>query len=447
MKIEQERVVPSAPSGLKAVLWMGPAIIWMASAIATGELLFTPRVASLYGYTVLWMLVLGIFFKAQLAREIGRYSVTTGSSILAGIRDLPGPRGWGVWFIVVPQLVVAASTITGLAGSAATALILLVPGGFRLWALVLLLLSVLLVSRGRYNAVERVSVVLSLAISAALIAAAAVVFPGIGVLASGLLPQFPSGIDFVEILPWIGFMMSGAAGLVWYSYWLPARGFGAAQSADGEQPQRTIEYDRVEVERLRGWDSVMKMSTITASALVFVLMVALLILGSELLRPRGLLPEGPAVTDVLSYLLGLIWGPVGRWALVLAAFFAFWGALVSNLDGWVRMLGEGSVLIVKQLGAQGRAVSGEFYRKLYLYGLMGVIPAALILVQLDPVKFLQLSGIIEAIHIPVVAFFTLYLNRHLPEGIAPSKTSTVLTVLVGVFFLLFAGFYLFTEFL
>jgi len=414
----------------------------MISAIATGELLFTPRVASLYGYSVLWMLVLGIFFKALLAREIGRYSVVTGTSLLDGIRSVPGPRNWGVWLIVVPQLFVAVSTIAGMAGAAATALILLVPGGFRLWALVLLGLSVWLVFRGRYNAVEKISVVLSLSISAALIAASSVVFPGFGPVLTGLVPRFAENLDFVEVLPWIGFMMSGAAGLIWYSYWLPARGFGSAEINHADDPARMSEFSREDIERLRHWDAVMKFSTIVASVLVFTLIAALLILGSELLRPRGLVPQGPAVTDVLSRLLGLVWGPIGRWALVLAAFFAFWSTMIANLDGWTRMLGEGSIFIVKQLGGKGKAVSMTFYRRFYLFGLMGLIPAILIVIRLEPVKFLQMAGIIEAVHIPVVAFFTLYLNRRLPQALAPSRTSSVLTALVGVFFLLFAGFYL-----
>ncbi|HDR73890.1 MAG TPA: DUF1624 domain-containing protein [Methanoculleus sp.] len=178
------------------------------------RILFTPRIASLYGYTVLWTLVLAIFLKALLAREIGRYAVVTGGSLLHGFKNLPGPANWGIWVILLPQLIVAVATITGMAGAASSAIILLLPGGFIAWAAVFLLLSLTLVYIGKYRGVEYASIVMALIIIAALVITAGYVFPGAGPLAAGLVPVLPDTVDFSELLPWIGFMMSGAAGLI-----------------------------------------------------------------------------------------------------------------------------------------------------------------------------------------------------------------------------------------
>lgn len=98
-------VVPPAPAGGVTLHWVGPAVIWMVSSIATGELIFTPRVASLYGYTVIWMVAVAIFLKALIAHEIGRYAVVTGRSFLRGASGLPGPKNWGVLLIILPQFV------------------------------------------------------------------------------------------------------------------------------------------------------------------------------------------------------------------------------------------------------------------------------------------------------------------------------------------------------
>lgn len=127
-EVQDRTIVPPAPQGRELLAWIGPAIIWMISAIATGEFLFTPRIASLYGYTVLWTLILAIFLKALLAREIGRYAVVTGGSLLQGIGNLSGPGNWGVWLIVLPQILVAVTTVTGMAGAASSAVILALPG-------------------------------------------------------------------------------------------------------------------------------------------------------------------------------------------------------------------------------------------------------------------------------------------------------------------------------
>jgi Mn2+/Fe2+ NRAMP family transporter len=436
---------------------MGPAIIWMISAIATGELLFTPRIASLYGYSVLWTLILAIFLKTVLSIEIGRYAVVTGGSLLQGIKNLPGPANWGIWLIVLPQFLVAVTTITGMAGAAGSAVILALPGSFTLWAVVVLLVSLALVYFGRYQGVERTSIVMAIAIIVALVATAGFVFPGIAPLVAGLVPVLPDDVIYAELLPWLGFVMSGAAGLIWYSYWLTARGYGAAyytvHRPGGEE--KSIEEEAIpditrlspnEKESMRGWLRVMAISTAIAAGIVLLLLVALLVLGAELLRPEGLLPQGPEVTAVLSVLLGGVWGTPGAWLMLLAAFFAFWSTLVANLDGWTRMLGQGSIFIARQIRATGRWVSMRFYRTIYLIGLMGVVPFIFILVQLEPVTALAIAGIVEAIQIPVVAFMTLYLNRRtLPVEFRPSLPIVILTIAVGVFFAVFSLYYISIE--
>jgi hypothetical protein len=152
------------------------------------------------------------------------------------------------------------------------------------------------------------------------------------------------------------------------------------------------------------------------------------------------------VTAVLSVLLGGVWGTPGAWLMLLAAFFAFWSTLVANLDGWTRMLGQGSIFIARQIRATGRWVSMRFYRTIYLIGLMGVVPFIFILVQLEPVTALAIAGIVEAIQIPVVAFMTLYLNRRtLPVEFRPSLPIVILTIAVGVFFAVFSLYYISIE--
>lgn len=298
---------------------------------------------------------------------------------------------------------------------------------------------------------------MAIAIIAALVVTAGYVFPGVEPLAAGLTPTLPPDVEFSELLPWIGFLMSGAAGLIWYSYWLTARGYGSAYYTvhgqggeetviEEEDPPDSAHLSRSETGRLRDWVRIMTVSTVAASGIVLVLLISLLVLGAELLRPQGLLPEGPEVTEVLSMLLGDVWGPPGAWLMILAAFFAFWSTLVTNLDGWTRMLGQGSIFIARWARGAGRWVSMRFYRYVYLLGLMGVLPLILVVVRPEPVAFLAVAGIIEAIHIPVVAFATLYLNRKvLPAELQPSLLVVILTFAAGTFFAAFSVYYIVTE--
>ncbi len=225
--------------------------------------------------------------------------------MLASFARLPGPWQWALWLILVPQLLVAVASITGLAGSAATALILVLPDDVRLWMVISILAASMLVLWGLYRGVERVATALAVASGLAALAAAVSVGPDLGQLGAGLIPRVPADVDYGEILPWLGFMLSGAAGLIRNSYWIPAKGYGAAplshKTGEPIDPARLNTEDR---RRLRGWLTQMTLDTTVAVAGTLVVTLAFLILGTELLRPEGLVPEEDRVAEVLGELLG-----------------------------------------------------------------------------------------------------------------------------------------------
>lgn len=435
------RSVPDPPEGWGRLAWLGPGFLWMVSAAGSGELLFTPRIGALYGYALLWALLAAVALKWFINREIGRFSVCTGESILEGFRTIPGPRDWALWVILLPQLVVAVATIAGLAGAAATALALVLPGDVRLWMVGSVLAATALVLWGRYRGVERAATGIAVALGVASVAAAATVFPRPGALAAGLVPGGVRGVDPAEVLPWLGFMLSGAAGMIWYSYWVLAKGYGMGK-ADGAaprvDPRRLGDGDRA---RLRGWLGQMTLDNTVAVVGTLVVTVAFLVLGVEMLRPRGLVPEEDRVAEVLGSLLGGVWGPVGFWFMVVAVFVGFWDTVLADQDGFARMFANGTRLVAAPARG-GRWADEALLRRVYLLVLLTVLPVGLYLAAGEPVGLLKLAGAVEATHIPVVAGLTLYLNRRrLPAGLRPSWPTAACTVLAAAFFAAFAGVY------
>ncbi|WP_242046308.1 MULTISPECIES: Nramp family divalent metal transporter [Calothrix] len=138
--------IPDSPQGWENLKWLGPSFLWMLSAAGSGELLFTPRIAALYGYTLLWALLAAVILKWFINGEVGRFSVCTGTTILEGFKQLPGPKNWAVWLILLPQIVVAISTVAGLAGAAATALILVSGGTVQLWTIIIIVVTAAIVN-------------------------------------------------------------------------------------------------------------------------------------------------------------------------------------------------------------------------------------------------------------------------------------------------------------
>ncbi|MGH2380639.1 MAG: Nramp family divalent metal transporter [Candidatus Limnocylindria bacterium] len=432
--------VPPPPTGLGRIAWLGPGFLWMVSAAGSGELLFTPRVGALYGYALLWALLVAVALKWFVNREVGRYTVVTGRTILEGFARLPGPRGWAVWLIVLPQLVVAVATIAGLAGSAATALVLALPGDVRIWTVGAIVAAAGLVLLGRYRLIERVAIVFAVVLALASITAALSVGPDVAELAGGISPQLPPELDYAEVLPWLGFMLSGAAGMIWYSYWLREKGYGAAGGDESSQEGNGAaqEADKARRERLRGWLRQLTLDNSVAVLGTLLITVAFLVLGAELLRPEGLVPEEDRVAEVLGQLLGTIWGPIGFWFMVTAVFIGFWDTVLSDQDGFGRMFASGTRLIARASGVD-HLPAPETLRRLFVGVVTGALPIGLYLLVGEPVGLLQLAGAIEAAHIPILAGLALYVGRQeLPPDLRPSRLSFAMTALAGAFFAVFA---------
>lgn len=432
--------IPRPPTGWKRLVWLGPGFLWMVSAAGSGEMLFTPRVAAQYGYALLWAMFAAVALKWFINREIGRFAVCTGVGVLDGYKKI---GNWAVWIILVPQLVVAVASIAGLA-AAATALILFLPGDVRFWMIVSIVASTALVVWGKYKYVEHTARILALVLAVASIAAAVAVFPSIGQLTAGLLPQLPDDVKYGEILPWLGYMLSGAAGMMWYSYWISSKGYGAANLERTEN--EPVDVKRLSEEnrgRLRGWLTQMTLDTTVAVIGALIITMAFLILGAELLRPLGLIPEENQVAATLGRLLGGVFGAAGFWFMIIAVFIGFWDTVLSDQDGFGRLFASGTRILGKSFGARGRWTDPEFLRRSIVIGLVTIIPIALYLIVGNPVTLLKLAGAIEAAHIPIVAGLTLYLNQKLlPPDLLPSAPVLIVTILAGLFFTAFAGFYL-----
>jgi Mn2+/Fe2+ NRAMP family transporter len=437
-EIKQKELIPAPPKGKEKIKWLGPGFLWMVSAAGSGELLFTPRVGALYGYALLWALIVAVLLKWFINREIGRYTVCTGQTVIDGFAQL-GKSNWAVYLILIPQLFVAVATIAGLAGSAGTALVLALPGDIRVWTIASILVSTALVIWGHFKAVELVATILAVLLSLAAIAAAITVFPDMGNLISGLLPQIPSKVDYGEILPWLGFMLSGAAGMIWYSYWIQKKGYGAAGHKENEDP---LHYSDEAKNKLKGWIKQMTLDNNLAIFGTLIITISFLILGTELLRPQGLVPEENKVAEVLGQLLGQIWGPIGFWFMIIGVFIGFWDTVLSDQDGFGRMFAGGTRLLLTRFHIKGRWVDENFLKKFFVVLVVTVLPILLYLWIGEPVQLLKIAGFIEAAHIPILVALVMILNyKKLSPELRPSLFTSIMTILAGVFFAVFAVIY------
>ncbi|MDX1574123.1 MAG: Nramp family divalent metal transporter [Methylophaga sp.] len=465
--------VPAPPEGRERIKWYGPGLLWMLSAVGTGSILFTPRVASAYEYQLLWILLIVVFFMWIMIREMARYSIVSGRTMLDGIHSLGGPRDWAVWIIFIPQLLAAAVGIAGLSAVVGSALGAFLPGSNTTYAIGMVVLSTLFTATGRYSLIESFSRMMALLLMLAAIVTAAIVFSQPSEVAQGLVPSWPAEPDLYVILPWVGTILAGSMGIVWFGYWTITRGFGGgfeAYEPSDETPQESKKkhknIDRETVNRqlsdTRIWIRIMSTTATIGVVGGLIVIFSFLVLGAELLAPEGIMPDGPKVAVDLTNIFSSVWGEFGKYLMLTAIVIALGGSILANQDGWGRSFADITLILIRsKRDSDGsgalimffNAIDGKlpwplfdrrWLKRLYIVVVTGLIPVFILLLFKDPVQVMSVSGIIAAAHTPFIALTALYVNKsRLPVSLRPGIFASVMMGVAGFFYLGFAAFYFF----
>src|SRR5687768_8897783 len=116
--------------------------------------------------------------------------------------------------------------------------------------------------------------------------------------------------------------------------------------------------------------------------------------------------------------------------------------IFSDQDGHSRLFASGTRHMIGSR-LRGKWKEEGWLKNFFVIVLVTALPIALYAIIGNPVQLLKLAGAIEAIHIPVVAGLTLYLNRKLlPATLQPSRFSFFISVVAALFFAAFAVVFL-----
>ncbi len=133
--------------------------------------------------------------------------------------------------------------------------------------------------------------------------------------------------------------------------------------------------------------------------------------------------------------------------MVIGIVSAFTTAVLTSQDGWRRLYTDGVRRLLDGTSLGERSwIQPHVLRPAWVVVWLGLLPIGVLVAVGDPVTLLTLAGSIEAVHIPVVAGLTLWLNRQmLPPRLRPGAVATTLTVLAALFFTAFALGYLIQQ--
>jgi len=395
---------------------VGPGMILAASIVGSGELIATTVLGAEVGYTALWVILLSCFLKPAVQSEMGRYTIATGETGLAGFNRVPGPRLFGVAWPVWGWVYMIAMTrfqIGAMFGGVALTLNTLMPAvPIPVWVAVLVGITLWLLLGGGYERVEglatiKVGLFTLLTFLCAVILTRSNLFSW-GELAQGLKFELP-GNGVAKAVAVFGITGVGAAELFMYPYWCVEKGYARFTGKRDDSPAWQ--------QRAHGWIRVMQTDILCTMVIYTVATIAFYLLGAGILAKQGLMPKGDEVIPVLSRMYT---DTLGSWSLVLfyiGAIATLYGTIFAATAAESRVFADLCRLL-------GKFEPGDYaarvrYRRKFVWTIT-FLSAGLYLFFRNPVAMVTAAGVAQASMLPVIAGCTLYLRyRHVPERVRP----------------------------
>lgn len=278
---------------------MGPA--WIISAVACGPatMASVSIAGALYGYKLLWVVVLSALFAFVVQFMAAKIGILAGKGIISLVTEKLG-ESWG-WVLMLDALLATwlATAVLMKALVDVTGAITGLPSFW--WAAFYAVLISLLLGVGGYPLLEKVCKGLVCMVVGAFLATLFSVDLNHGEILRGLIPNIPDGIDSALVMAGI---MGGAVHvtiIAMHTYNVNARGWGSGQI------------------RLAWLDTFLSM------------FIAFGLYSAAIYLPAAAIlnPKGTAVNSVLDVANALkpFWGPYSN-AIILAGI---WGGVVSTI--------------------------------------------------------------------------------------------------------------------
>lgn len=320
--------------------FFGPGAIVASVTIGSGELIFPSRGGSIFGYQLLWIFLVVGFFKWALAYCSMRHMVLSGAHPLERWISIPGPRGWLHLFLIFNFVITIPLTYAFLGGILGTACAWIFGvGDHYVWTSVCIGLVVLLLLMGGYNFLEKAQTAILVVMLGCILIAVLYLRPDWLSIARGFAPQplvYPDWLFstlpemsrrsvWVEVLVYVAVIGGSATDYLAYTAFLRDKKWGWSHMGLASQEQLS-EVAESRSHPVRLWLRAPLVDTAVSMVMVVVIASAFSILGTVVLRPQQLVPEGiNLLNHQASFLTAL-----SPWLLPfyqIAVFIAFFGSL------------------------------------------------------------------------------------------------------------------------
>jgi len=390
------------------ISYLGPGLIISANIVGSGELIVTTQLGAKAGFTLLWFIIFSCLIKVFVQIELGRYAVSEGVTTLVALDRLPGPRivvSWILWLWVlmyVGTLFQMSGMVGGIASLFASREDL---WAHTIWTLIPAAACALILSRGRYGPVEKVSTLMVVLFTLGTIAAVfALHWTPYRIEAHqiryGLSFHRPDSFTIAFAAFWVTGM--GASELIFYPYWCLEKGYARfVGPRDGSADW---------LERANGWLRVLRVDAWLSMVIYTVGTICFYLLGAAVLHATGQEVGGGQMVPALSSMYVQAFGPAGGYVFLIGAFVVLFSTVFVSTASNARLFADGAVLFrlarspspQRRAGLVQAACVGIPIFLVIVYGVVGA-----------PVYLVMVGALAQALMLPFLAFAALYLRYRL----------------------------------
>lgn len=402
------------------VRYLGPGFILSASIVGSGELIATTALGAEAGFVAMWVILVSCLVKVFVQLEFGKHAIHSGETTFEALNRIPGPKfgkgTWATWLWLV-MMVIKPLQVGGIIGGVGLVLNIIFPAvPVWVWVVVSAPVVSLMVFRGKYQFIERLSLVMIGLFALFTIACLlGLQYTRFAISADQIIEglSFWNGIPVAYIAVAVAaFGITGVGGdeVMAYNYWLLEKGYAARTGRYEDTPEWT--------RRARGWIRVMYWDAFLSMLVYTFMTVAFYLLGAAVLHAQELKPQGYETVRTLSRMYTDSLGGWAEVAFLVGAFFVLFSTLFSALAGWSRLFSDafGAVgwIDYHDPVQRGRmiAILSFFFPTLW---------AVLFFLFKDPVWMVLAGGAITAAILLLVVVGAIHFRyRRLPRNLKPT---------------------------
>ena len=298
------------------------------------------------------------------------------------------------------------------------------------WSVVVAVMTIVLLVRGKYGLIQNVSTFLVVGFTFITIGnVMALQFKPefamtAGEIFSGLMPLLPDagvappGLPYWELkqplataLATFGIIGVGATELVAYPYWCIEKGYAkyTGPKTDDEGWYR----------RANGWINVMRWDSFASMLIYTVATLAFFFMGVAVMYQNGLDPEGMRMVSTLLEQYVPVFGEYAKWLFLVGAIAVLYSTYLVANAAWTRLYTDA----FKVYGLMSRGNEKAHNQSILILAIvLPLISMGLWCSGINPVKLVLLSGLMQAIMLPMLGFAALWFRfTKTDEPIRPGK--------------------------